>query len=268
MKLNYLVPSILTAGTVALASSVSLPANAFNIDLGTDVGNCITAASGSNPLNTCTTGDGFTLTSSSTGTTTNAGKLGLKTVSGITGIGVRGGPAGNEISLRTEDEILLELPDDSLLTSLGLAFLYQPGVFGDAVFEIAGVNSTDDIKGTLTVTSDTTADWTWTIDGTNFMTDIITAETSEGSLPGEGGYYIIDNPFGNTPILSTTLFAVSNGSSLGDSNSDFALVLATSRPDDTNPIPEPFTMLGVGTALGFGTFFKKKLAKKGGKDKA
>lgn len=36
--------------------------------------------------------------------------------------------------------------------------------------------------------------------------------------------------------------------------------------DDAAAVPEPLTMLGAGTALGFGTFFKRKLAKKQNKN--
>ncbi len=79
-------------------------------------------------------------------------------------------------------------------------------------------------------------------------------QTSVGTATTGGSTYDFGTLFfagliSDTPFTNATFGSVIGGSSFNVDNLTYA------------PVPEPLTMLGAGTALGFGAFFKKKLAK-------
>ncbi len=89
------------------------------------------------------------------------GYLSSKTVNGITAVGVYGDPSPNEGTLEEIDfgeEITATLATAKVIHSLDLAFLYQPGEFGDVVYEVAQI-TVNGLVGTLSVTGDSTAKW-------------------------------------------------------------------------------------------------------------
>ncbi|MGG6281575.1 PEP-CTERM sorting domain-containing protein [Leptolyngbya sp. AN03gr2] len=193
---------------------------------------------------TCTV-NSFKLTATDNSTPANSRTITQKTVNGLLGLGVSNGtnpdPSGGEIDF---NEILSVGFGRSLnLKYLDLSFLYQPGVFNDAVFEVALVKETGGTQtGKLRVTGDTSAVW----------------ESTDGSVINlspstrrKGGAYRIFNPFGDSKIQGFSLTALkvrsddptktcSTGKKCpSDSrNSDFALTAVQ--------VPEPTTVAGLG----------------------
>jgi len=230
---KYFLP-LTAAGFLALAIS---PAQAFNFTTGPLGGTCANLPSfppllspGDPGTTSCTTGDGFTIS-------TKDGYLQTKTVNGVTGVGISG--STNDVvpaEVNYKEFLKLDLPSKGVLASLDLGFLYHgttsdPGVFGDEVFEVAAATPGGGIKGTLTVTGDTTA--IWSLGGTvKYLSDL------SPSTAGGGGWYRVENPFGNNPISSVIMTpkdGIINGtvSRNNPANSDFALVGAKKAPEPT-----------------------------------
>jgi len=227
---KYFLP-LTAAGFLALAIS---PAQAFNFTTGPLGGTCANLPSfppllspGDPGTTSCTTGDGFTIS-------TNDGYLQTKTVNGVTGVGISGGSKDVVPAEINYPELLdLDLPSPGVLASLDLGFLYQPGVFGDEVYEVAAATPDGGMKGTLTVTGDTTAIWSL---GSTVVN--LSASTNDG-----GGWYSVENPFGNKVITGLKLKQLpgvdQNGNVIttlprnNPANSDFALVGAKKAPEPT-----------------------------------
>jgi hypothetical protein len=192
--------------------------------------------------------NGFTLkattNSAITGSTVDR-NITYKEVAGFSGLGVRDGanpdPSSGEIDF---DEVLsVNFARALTLKSFDLSFLYQPGVFNDAVFEVALVKAAGGTQtGKLRVTGDTSAVWEAT-DGT--------VVNLSPSLKGSGGSYSVLNPFGDEKITGFSMTAVkvqSNDSTIacsgggncpsGGANSDFVLSAVQ--------VPEPTTVAGLG----------------------
>lgn len=108
----------------------------------------------------------------------------------------------------------------------------------------------------------------------------ILAGGAGNTTPTLGGTFLITrNLWTSTGIVTTRIDTteIANSQELGTYglmyDSQIVGLRLTSRDGFNGPdykvvgaaVPEPLTMLGAGTALGFGTFFKRKLAKKQGK---
>ncbi len=244
--------SVIAGSALALSTS---PAQAFNFTTGSNLGNCSALAgpfySGlynqqiSNfTTPSCTTGDGFTLTAT-------GGPLQGKIVNDVIGVGITknaNDPAPGEVN--TGEELNLLLPGTGgILQSLGLSFMYRPGVFADRVYEVAAAVSDTNLTGTLRITSPTTA--LWNVAGLGIVDQIVNAVS--GSNPDGGGWYNIVNPFGNSSLSSLVLKPIP-GSTTADpynptnewlnsfENSDFSLVSAEVK---SSSIPEPGTLAGL-----------------------
>jgi hypothetical protein len=252
---------LLTSSALALSSN---PAQAFNFT--TELNTCSAAAL------TGYTSDGFKLTAGTTDGRTAA--LACKTVAdknkvddgykgNVTGIGVTASvkdqvPA--EIGIKEYIDLLFPNSKPGILNSLDLSFLYQPGEFADKVFEIAAVstdNSTLTGQGTLRVTGDNSAVWSW-LGGSQNITAKSNSTDNNRSIQG-GGWYSINNPFGNTVLKSLRLTALpgsktsntntpdSKLSQYSNANSDFSLVGAELK---SVTVPEPTTLAGLGLVAG------------------
>jgi hypothetical protein len=239
----------LITSSIALSSN---PAQAFNLTTGINSGSCsaLTAPFTGNlstaTLPTCTTDDGFTIKAAPTGK-----QLQGKKVNGIIGVGVSGTSQDDptdavkgEVDYRESIKLTLPNPKD-VLTNIGLSFLYQPGVFSDKVNEAVKITTDTGLEGILKVTGNASA--TWSFLGGGLVTNL-SPSTNQG-----GGYYNIDNPFGNLKFTSLTLSPLtynisSNNQSLGledSANSDFALTHASAKS-----VPEPTAIAGLGLVGG------------------
>jgi hypothetical protein len=222
---------LITSSTLTISTGSAF---AFNFTNGSALGTC-------EPINeftmkSCTTADGFTLTVTKNGTVGSLGGfLAEKTVDGVTGVGIYGDdhPHGSLEEIDYGEELTLTSAQPSILQSLDLAFLYKAPAFGDTLDEIAQVTA-GGITGTLSVLTNTTAEWKW-----NGITQTLTA-LSKSDESG-GGWYRIFNPFGKTEVTDIKLTAPDPE---GDYiKHDFSLVGA-------EKVPEPTTIAGLGLVAG------------------
>ncbi|MFW6357816.1 MAG: PEP-CTERM sorting domain-containing protein [Chroococcales cyanobacterium] len=185
---------------------------------------------------TCTVNDFFTLDGS-------GDEMTYKTVGGFSGIGLQGVGATSDQSegeIDVDEFLKVTFEEQTILSKLGLNFLYQPGVFSDDVFEVAEVSAFDSIgnilqTATLTITGDTTA----------IFSNGATVENVSPSKNNKGGYYNILNPFADLEIAGFSLTPVDDPNVESFHDSDFALA-------EVETVPEPGTLaalLGIG-ALG------------------
>ncbi len=128
----------------------------------------------------------------------------LKTVNGVTGMGIERGAVGGEID--GYEHMKFEFHEDVVINCLEVAFLYDEGEFGDRWAEIARV-LTDISDDTLTVTSDTTAVWTnsgtvinlsvanesggghWRVEGDDIFGGAVSSVKLKSGNPGFKGKY-------------------------------------------------------------------------------
>lgn len=231
---------LITSSALALSSN---PAQAFNFNTSTDLGSCSALAgpftssglSSTTIKSNCKTDDGFTLTANPQGK-----ELQGKKVNGIIGVGVSGNKPVRDVvggEINYGESIVLTLPNPGdVLKSIGLSFLYRPGVFADTVWEAAKITTNTGLEGILKVTSKDTASW-------SFAGGLVTnLSPSKGN---GGGYYDIANPFGNARFDFLTLTPITYDSVAKNSsaNADFALSHATS-------VPEPTAIAGLGLVGG------------------
>jgi hypothetical protein len=222
---NTLLGSALALALAGFAADASaLVINVGDVDLGTGAGP-----------------GGFTFTPT-------GGALGIKTIEGpagvfVTGLGVTGGPSGNEIDV---GESLTIAGPAFVLGSLGLAFLYDGPEFGD-VQEIALITATLLAGGTsvtrvINVFVDPTdTDVDVFVDGTLDNSLIISA--SEAS-DGVASQILLGKLFGDAVVTSLVLEAVNGacGSGTCDNQSDYSFLSLTT-------VPEPATLGIVGGGL-------------------
>lgn len=240
-KKSFAFIGLITSSALALSSN---PAQAFNFNTSTDLGSCSALAgpftssglSSTTIKPNCKTADGFTITPNPEGK-----ELQGKKVNDVIGVGVSGKKpvrdvVGGEINYGESIKLTLPNPGD-VLKSIGLSFLYRPGVFADTVWEAARITTNTGLEGILTVTGKDTA--SWSLGGT-----VTNLSPSKGN---GGGYYDIANPFANARFDFLTLTPVTYNSVAHNSsaNSDFALTHATATA-----VPEPTAIAGLGLVGG------------------
>lgn len=250
--------SFVAGSAIALAG---MPAHAFNFTKGIQIGSCDvlvdnfsisdSTAKLDNTLGTttCTTADGFTLT-------TGDGYLQGKQVGQVSdtnkdkvkGVGVSG--SSNDLvkgEIDKDEWLTATLETARKITSIDLSFMYGPGTqkpngsynagaYADTVFEVAGITTDGSVTGKLTITGTDSAIWN--------LGGIVT--NLSPSIKKRGGWYQILNPFGETFVSSLTFTAITQPGAPADSfkNSDYSLVGIKAAP-----VPEPGT---VGALLGLG----------------
>ncbi len=260
--------SVIAGGVLALSTA---PAQAFNFTTGSSLGNCsalagpfYSGASGQQISNfttgSCTTADGFTLSA-------NVGSLQSQIVNGVTGVGITSGSNDPVLAeINTGEELNLILPRTGVLQSLGLSFLYRPGVFSDRVYEVAAAVSDTNLTGTLRITSPTTA--FWNVPGLGILDQVVNAVS--GSNPDGGGWYDIANPFGNSSLSSLVLKPLPGSTTDNPynptnewlnsfQNSDFSLVSAEVKSSSVpESVPEPGTLTGLALVGGLLAAFRRR----------
>ena len=238
--------AIAAVGTMALTTV----AGAETINLQTAP--CSTASA------TCNVSNGalsIGLTATSTGTSPH---FDYKTVGGQQGLGVSAGSQD-----RTPGEIDTNETISGAITSAGawylesfrLLFIYNGPEYADPR-EVAQLTINGAVVGTFKVgVNDNTGAWTGS--STNPLTTITSCGATDGS--GAGCFDIGGFPFSGLPV-STFSFTAITSTDHGDSangytvnnDSDYSLgnlTFTTRTPRDTTPVPEPTSMLLLGTGL-------------------
>lgn len=237
----------LLAGSAIALSTTAAQAASFTAQDAVDAG-CIGQSN-------CTV-NGFVLDVTKTGV--NEPEITTKTEGGIQGLGVardasnldftdvvNGDPSGGEIDL--DEAFRVSFPIATVLEELQLSTLYQPGVFGDEVFEAAQITALDALGNltatiaTLTVQGDTLA-----VSTGGTVTNI------SPSVEGSGGSYLISDLFGDLEIGGFVLEAFSQTAGDGSTPTSFRNSDLTLTAVKTADVPEPgavAALLGVG-ALG------------------
>ncbi|MGB3695290.1 MAG: hypothetical protein WA865_10395 [Spirulinaceae cyanobacterium] len=251
---QILASTSLVTGAIISVSTGS--AQAFSFQTGEDLGACdplrqqvMTKNAPSPNLTTCETTDGFRLTAGFEGNPGNETKsplLAAKKVKNTIGLGVNfdkdlnsrdPGDYGTDGEIDAGEYITLEaLKGPSIFDHIELSFLYQPGVHNDAVYEIALLETSQGKTGTLRITGNSTAEYLF-----NGKTTIINALSP--STHAGGGYYRINNPFGDIKVGQVKLSAPGKASD-NSTQHDYSLVAAKATQ-----VPEPGSAAAV---LGLG----------------
>ena len=169
----------------------------------------------------------------------NQNNLGTKTVGGIKGLGVVGGTVGNEIDVAGES-VTFTFSAPTLLSSLTLGAMFQPGQFGDTVFEKAKITVNGGTSYFLKVTGNTTASWS----GSGTVNNVAPATQPNG------GAFVINNPF-NSLVSTLTFTAVKRGDGTYR-DSDYTVVSLAGQSRD---VPEPSAALAsLGLLVGAAIF--------------
>jgi hypothetical protein len=205
---------------VAWADTVNVP-----LAPAVPVGNCIPTAG-----NTCVGPTTVTLTIPGLTTLTMTALSPLPSGTGLLGVtlddnsnpnvpyvGVAFGNNHDEIDLEVPEMIVIHFNPQVLVTTIDLNKFFPAGLRGDPFHELAGIAA---FFNNIFVGS-----------------NVYVASTSTGQ-------YTINLPFGNQYVTQLQFFAVPTSNSLGSDNSDFGISAL-----GLNPIPEPGTLLLLGTGL-------------------
>ena len=148
-----------------------------------------------------TSGSGYSFSSS--------GNLGFKTIDGWTGLGIEGGPSGNEVDLGQFLQVSFLSPE--VVNSLSLAFLYDGPEYGDP-----------NEKALITINGTTT----YTLQATGEFSAIWSGPGSVQNLSGangvNGAVWKLTNPFGNNLVNSIKFESISVPGGVGN-DTDYSL---------------------------------------------
>ncbi len=211
---------------VSAWSLMAVPASASTITLADIV------ACGSSP---CVVGDATV--------TAVGGDFGFQTLNGWSGYGVES--PGNSVQGEIDgfnEAIEIAFASPSTLSAVQLLFLYQPPAFGDVEHgpdpdETAAIEAFFQGSSLGIVLVNVTGSTTATTTGGSISNLSIADETG-------GGAWLLSSPFGSQLIDSVRFFSGDPGPDA--TFSDFALGTTTYAP-----IPEPASLLLVGTGLGW-----------------
>ncbi len=237
LPMKHVVSALAIAGFCALAA----PAGAATINFGTQP-----CTAGTNNCDL-----GFVLVTSA------GGNFGYKTIDGVTGLGVTdptGDPTGGEIDI--DESITAAFDSPVTLDAFRLLFIFNGPEFGTDPMEKAKVtiNTTSGNSDFyFQVVGENTGSW----DGNALATVFGCGESAVNNTTSDGiGCFQVNNPFAaNTLVNSITFTAVSVWSRAQYGNdSDYSLgklkyTVAPPTDRDLDPVPEPTSMLLVGTGL-------------------
>lgn len=186
--------------------------------------------------------------------TTSGGTLSSQTLNGFTGVGVSGGSVNGEID--GSESISIAFTQASVFDSLRLVFLYEPPAFNDVEIppgsdETARLVATLLGGGSASVTVNVTGATTATTSGGSISNVSSAADTG-------GGVWLLTSPFGSTPITNLTF--VSGDPGPNATYSDFAIGDMAYTPSQTQPVPEPGTLLLFGSGVAWFTARRRRRA--------
>lgn len=191
--------------------------------------------------------------------TATGGNMGLKTTNGVTGVGVTGGPSGNEIDLNVGEAITGTSTTGFILNSLTLAFLYDGPEYGDFQ-EVAQIEAQLAGGGisTAVLTNDYSSpndtDVTLLVDGLAAPGLVTNATVANNAIASE---ITLGALFGDNPLTSLEFTALPGICGVGNCNnqSDYSI-----ESIDTRSVPEPGALGLVAFALalvGFGVWRRR-----------
>lgn len=168
----------------------------------------------------------------------------VKTLNGFSGLGITGGPTGDEIDVGETATLSFAA---QVVSDFSLAFLYNGPEFGDwrEIAQVTAYNGRT-VSGVYTLTVGNDGD----VPGAVWSGSGSVLNVSPPTETGGAFWRVFGNPFGNAPVTSLAFTALTSNlcqSQACNNQSDYALA-------SVNAIPEPETyalMIAGLSALGF-----------------